>query len=109
MRQQPWGEAGGAHTQEVDKVFIGPTRALIVSRGLTTKRVSDSLGVPKFTAIKFASVALWLCPIPGSVPFTISLSRVTSRVPSVGPDAPSERRIPLFPVGRLARHPPVAA
>jgi len=61
MRQQPWGEAGGAHTQEVDKVFIGLTRALIVSRGLTTKRVSDSLGVPKFTAIKFVSAPFPAC------------------------------------------------
>lgn len=61
MRQQPWGEAGGAHTQEVDKVFIGPTRVLIVSRGLTTKRVSDSLGVPKFPAIKFASAPFPAC------------------------------------------------
>lgn len=69
-----------------------------VSRGLTTKRVSDSLSksrnsAPLNSPLPRAPARL---PVRCCTSYHISLSRVASRVPSAGPDAPNGRRIPLF-------------
>lgn len=54
--------AGGVHTQEVDKVFIGPTRGIHCYPGLNDETTSSPPSLPfsfsesrNFNAIKFAS------------------------------------------------------
>lgn len=67
--------------------------------------------VPKFSAIKLASVPLRARPRSLHVyllPFHSHESCITgSPFPQAGPDAPNGRGIPLFLVRQLDRHPPV--